>query len=193
MIPTMSETGTKWAIRSRSVVTPAQARPATVVIDGEQIAAVMPYEFAQPGLSVIDVGDHWIMPGLVDSHVHINEPGRTGGKASRPPRRRGRRRYHHAHRHAAEFEPGDDDGRSLAFETGRGRRQDQRRLRFSWRRDPAPRQAHSAADRCRRLAAFKAFLCPSGIDEFPPVTEADLRQVMPILADARISSSCTPN
>ena len=73
----MGETGTKWAIRSRNVVTPAKSQPATVVIDGEAIAAVMPYEFAQPGLSVTDVGDHWLIPGLVDSHVHINEPGRA--------------------------------------------------------------------------------------------------------------------
>ena len=36
------------------------------------------------------------------------------------------------------------------------------------------------------VCAFKAFLCPSGIDEFPNVTEADLRQVMPILAEAGI-------
>jgi allantoinase len=36
------------------------------------------------------------------------------------------------------------------------------------------------------VCAFKAFLCPSGIDEFPHVTEADLRLVMPILAEAQI-------
>ena len=28
-------------------------------------------------MEVVDVGDDILMPGLVDSHVHINEPGRT--------------------------------------------------------------------------------------------------------------------
>ena len=26
---------------------------------------------------MVDVGDSLVMPGLVDSHVHVNEPGRT--------------------------------------------------------------------------------------------------------------------
>ena len=29
------------------------------------------------GVEVVDVGEDILMPGLVDSHVHINEPGRT--------------------------------------------------------------------------------------------------------------------
>jgi allantoinase len=36
------------------------------------------------------------------------------------------------------------------------------------------------------VCAFKAFLCPSGIDEFPAATEADLRAVMPMLAAAGV-------
>src|SRR5262249_2855354 len=36
------------------------------------------------------------------------------------------------------------------------------------------------------VCAFKAFLCHSGIDEFPNATEADLRAVMPKLAAAGI-------
>ena len=28
-------------------------------------------------MQVIDAGDHLLMPGVVDSHVHVNEPGRT--------------------------------------------------------------------------------------------------------------------
>ena len=40
------------------------------------------------------------------------------------------------------------------------------------------------------VCAFKAFLCPSGIDEFPPMSEADLRIAMPILADALEDAGC---
>ena len=30
-----------------------------------------------PGTPIEDVGDAVLLPGLVDSHVHVNEPGRT--------------------------------------------------------------------------------------------------------------------
>src|SRR5256885_1510431 len=54
---------------------------------------------------------------------------------------------------------------------------------------PAGRRPPGSAEQVRPLiregvCAFKAFLCHSGIDEFPNVTEADLRKVMPILAEA---------
>ena len=31
----------------------------------------------RPGPAVVDAGDLIILPGLVDTHVHVNEPGRT--------------------------------------------------------------------------------------------------------------------
>ncbi|XP_031328413.1 uncharacterized protein LOC116159615 isoform X1 [Photinus pyralis] len=39
---------------------------------------IAPYKKCQNvELQIIDVGTHVIMPGIVDSHVHVNEPGRT--------------------------------------------------------------------------------------------------------------------
>lgn len=35
------------------------------------------FKIALPNLQIIDVGDLVVMPGIVDSHVHVNEPGRT--------------------------------------------------------------------------------------------------------------------
>ena len=63
------------ALRSRRVVTPDGERDAVVVIDGEHIAAV-----TEPGAwtgEVEDLGDLALLPGLVDTHTHLNEPGRT--------------------------------------------------------------------------------------------------------------------
>ena len=40
---------------------------------------------------------------------------------------------------------------------------------------------------------FKCFLVPSGVDEFPPVTEKDLRAAMPVLAELGAPCWCTPN
>ncbi|PYQ61944.1 MAG: allantoinase AllB [Acidobacteria bacterium] len=60
-------------LRSRRVVTPSGVRPATIHIRGEKIERVG--DFEEP--ADVDYGDLVIMPGLVDSHVHVNEPGRT--------------------------------------------------------------------------------------------------------------------
>jgi allantoinase len=60
-------------LRSRRVVTPNGVRAASVHIRGEHFERIGDYEEK----SDVDYGDLVIMPGLVDSHVHVNEPGRT--------------------------------------------------------------------------------------------------------------------
>src|SRR5437764_1762933 len=74
MIP---QHGDEWALRGRSVVTPDGVRPAAVVVRGERIAAVVGPDDVGAGVPVADAGDNLVLPGLVDTHVHINEPGRT--------------------------------------------------------------------------------------------------------------------
>jgi allantoinase len=69
------------ALRSTRVLTPAGLAPATVIVDGERISAVRAWNDASPdllpGADLIDFGDRVLLPGLVDSHVHINDPGRA--------------------------------------------------------------------------------------------------------------------
>jgi allantoinase len=65
------------AIQSRRVVTPEGVRPAAIRIRGERITAVGMHGAVPPGMRVEDHGNSVIMPGLVDTHVHVNEPGRT--------------------------------------------------------------------------------------------------------------------
>src|SRR6266516_423712 len=65
--------GDRVILKSRRVVTPSGVRAASVHVRGEKIERVGDYEEK----SDIDYGDRVIMPGLVDSHVHVNEPGRT--------------------------------------------------------------------------------------------------------------------
>jgi len=66
------------SFRSQRVLTPEGIRPATVVVEGERIAAVLDWSDVAPDAALNDYGDLVLMPGLVDTHVHINEPGRTG-------------------------------------------------------------------------------------------------------------------
>src|ERR1700761_6728957 len=63
------------ALASSRVVLPDGIRPAVVVVDGGRISEIS--ERAPPDAAVRDFGQAAILPGLVDSHVHINEPGRT--------------------------------------------------------------------------------------------------------------------
>ena len=60
-------------LRSRRTVLPDGERPAAVCVRDGKVAAVEPYD-AVPGQ---DLGELALLPGLVDTHVHVNEPGRT--------------------------------------------------------------------------------------------------------------------
>ncbi|SFD99242.1 allantoinase [Actinacidiphila alni] len=65
-------------LRSRRVVTPEGERPADVAVADGVITAVRPYDSAVPdGARLTDLGADVLLPGLVDTHVHINDPGRT--------------------------------------------------------------------------------------------------------------------
>lgn len=65
-------------LRSTRVITPEGTRAATVAVAGGRITAVLPYEADVPfGARLEDFGDDVLLPGLVDTHVHVNDPGRT--------------------------------------------------------------------------------------------------------------------
>jgi allantoinase len=65
------------ALRSTRVLLPDGMAPATVLVDQGRIRSIAGWSDLQHGSPVHDCGNHLLLPGLIDPHVHINEPGRT--------------------------------------------------------------------------------------------------------------------
>ncbi|MFZ0581979.1 MAG: allantoinase AllB [Candidatus Acidiferrales bacterium] len=64
-------------VRGRRVVTPEGERAAAIHVRGGAITALSEFNDVAAGVAIHEAGDLVVMPGIVDTHVHINEPGRT--------------------------------------------------------------------------------------------------------------------
>ncbi|MCU4676029.1 allantoinase AllB [Catenovulum sp. 2E275] len=65
-------------LKSHQVITANGAISASILVQNKTIIALKPYDYISDSISqVFDYSDSAILPGLVDSHVHVNEPGRT--------------------------------------------------------------------------------------------------------------------
>ncbi|MCK6592682.1 MAG: amidohydrolase family protein, partial [Polyangiaceae bacterium] len=64
-------------IRSRRVAGQRGVGPASVHIRNGRIDKMGEFDDVPEGCPLVDAGNSVVMPGVVDSHVHINEPGRT--------------------------------------------------------------------------------------------------------------------
>jgi len=62
---------------AQKVVTVHGVRPAAVLVEESKIVAVLPLSEIPADIPVINCSPYVLMPGLVDAHTHINEPGRT--------------------------------------------------------------------------------------------------------------------
>ena len=58
-------------------MTPGGVREACIHVVAGRIERVAPFDEAPSGVPLVEAGDRTVMPGLVDTHVHVNEPGRT--------------------------------------------------------------------------------------------------------------------
>ena len=182
-------------IRSSRVVLPDGERAAAIAIANGVIARVTdlrPTPNLRPsgalgtevggGTEVQDFGDLVVSPGIVDTHVHLNEPGRT------------------------EWE-GFDTGTRAAAAGGVTTLVDMPLNSIPATTSAAALEAKRAAARGQMhvdvgfwggvvpgndgelggladagVRGFKCFLVPSGVDEFPCVGEEDLRRALPVLA-----------
>src|SRR5712671_1343705 len=72
----MSENGTL-LIRSRRMVVGNEVREAAAFVRDHRIDVIGGYDLRLDADRTVDLGDLPLLPGVVDSHVHVNEPGRT--------------------------------------------------------------------------------------------------------------------
>jgi allantoinase len=64
-------------VRGKRVITPDGERPAAIHVRAGLITAVTEFNDVPAGVTIHEAGDLVVMPGIIDTHVHINEPGRT--------------------------------------------------------------------------------------------------------------------
>jgi allantoinase len=179
---TITDEPADWAIRSECVLTPQGLGPAAVLIRGEKIVAVLPPEQLPDTCRVYDVGRLAVLPGLVDTHVHINEPGRTEWEG-----------FATATRAAAAggittlvdmpLNSSPVTTTPAALERKRIAAEGQLWVDCGFYGGVVPdnleqiEPLHAAG-----VLGLKAFLCHSGIDEFPNITEQHVRAAMPVIA-----------
>src|SRR2546428_1982739 len=171
-------------IRGQRFVLPDGERPASIHIQKGTIAAVAAYDDLPVGAEVVDAsdaGDLVISPGIVDTHVHINEPGRTEWEG-----------FDTATRAAAaggvttivdmplNSVPATTTVEALEEKRRAASGQCQVDVGF-WGGLVPGNQGELDALVDAGVRGFKCFLVPSGVDEFPHVDESDLRLARPVL------------
>jgi len=173
-----------WLIRSERVVLPDGIRPATIVVKEGRIAAIEPHS-GKPNdgaASTIEAGGSVVMPGLVDSHVHINDPGRADWEG-----------FETATRAAAAggittlvdmpLNSIPSTTTVAALDAKRRAAEGRCHVDVGFWGGVVPGNARDLEPLARAgVLGFKCFLSPSGVDEFEHVSEADLRAAMPIIA-----------
>lgn len=171
-------------IRGERVLIGDELRPAALHIANGRIRAVTSLDAGvSPGTTVVDAKRLLVTPGVVDTHVHLNEPGRAEWE--------GFRTASEAAAAGGITTVVDMPLNCIPATTTRAAAEE--------KREALAKQAHidiafwggvvpGNADELEGLARFgvpgaKCFLCPSGVDEFPNVVRADLERALPIMRD----------
>ena len=169
-------------IRHGHVVTAAGVLVADVAVSGEKIAAVGPSLPASATEEIDATGLH-VFPGGIDSHVHFNEPGRTewetiaNGSAALAAGG-----YTSFIDMPLNSLPVTVDAAALDAKLEAARLSSL--VDFAFWGGLVPGNLDQLEELVRRgVVGFKAFMCPSGIDEFPACDEPTLREGMRRIAE----------
>jgi allantoinase len=169
-------------IRSHRVVTPDGMHAASVHVAGGRIVRVAAWDDVPRDAELHDAGVDVVMPGVVDTHVHVNEPGRVEWEG-----------FASATRAAAaggvttildmplNSVPATTTVQALHAKRAAARGQTVVNVEYIGGVVPG-NAGELEGLRDAGVRAFKCFLSPSGVDEFEAVAERDLREAFPVLA-----------
>jgi allantoinase len=169
-------------IRSRRVVTAESAGPASVHIHRGVITHIAEWDGIRTDVPLVDASDAAVMAGLVDAHVHVNEPGRTDWEG-----------YETATRAAAAggvttivdmpLNSIPPTTTQAGFAEKLAAAEGQCAVDVAFWGGVVPGNTNQLEPLLiDGVRGFKCFLVHSGVDEFPNVEESDLQKAMPELA-----------
>ena len=169
-------------IRSRHVVLPHRSGPAAIHIHRGKIIGVLDFDDVPLGCRIDDAGSAVVMPGVVDTHVHVNEPGRAEWEgfetATRAAAAGGVTTIIDMPLNSipATTTPASLDAKRRAAEG-------KCHVDVGFWGGVVPGNARELAPLFSEgVFGFKCFLVDSGVPEFPATPEADLRVAMAALA-----------
>ena len=173
-------------ITSNRVLISGELKKAAVLIRDGIIADVFFEDEIPSDIPTEDFGNDVIMPGLIDAHVHINEPGRTDWEG-----------FETATKAAAAggvttlvdmpLNSAPVTTNLLAFNQKLEATKNKLYVDCGFYAGLIPgNESEMEALLDAGVLGVKAFLCHSGIDDFPNATEKELRSVMPLLAKRNI-------
>jgi allantoinase len=167
------------AIAARRAIIGGRERAAAVLVSGGRIAGIGPLDAAAGAAAVVELAaDEVLLPGLVDTHVHVNEPGRTEWEG-----------FDTATRAAAaggvttildmplNCVPPTTTAGALAVKQDRARAQAHVDVGF-WGGAVPGNLGELAALHQAGVFGFKCFLIDSGVPEFPPLSAAEFAAAM---------------
>jgi allantoinase len=169
-------------VRGSRVLIDGKLRPASIHVSEGKITGIEPRDAAGTDVPVVDAADLVVLPGLVDTHVHVNEPGRTDWEG-----------FETATRGAAaggvttlldmplNSIPATTTVAALEAKIAAAHGKTWVDVGFIGGVVPGNQESLGALAQAGVLA-FKCFLVPSGVPEFAHVRDEDLRDAMPILA-----------
>lgn len=174
------------AFLSKRVVTPQGTHPAALLIEAGKIRAVCKQSEIPSDAKVYDCGNDALLPGLVDSHVHINQPGRTEWEG-----------FHTATRAAAAggYTTLVDMPLNCLPETTtvaalQAKRDAARGECFvdwmSWGGAVEDNQEHLLPLAAAGVPGFKCFLIYPGCDGFTMIDQQQLEAALPFIAESRL-------
>jgi len=168
-------------VRSRRVVTPGGIGPAAIHIAGGKIAALAEWGAVLSGVTLVDAGESVVMPAVVDTHVHVNEPGRTEWEGFRTATTAAAA----GGISALVDMPLNSIPATTTLAAAKAKRdaaQGQCRIDVGFWGGVVPGNVEELAPMARAgVLGFKCFLVESGVAEFGFVTERDLDPAMRVL------------